>query len=178
LYIFNQSWISLTSREAIRASPRVCYILLSKSCDLPTPKIIWEVKKESLFKCMVFWTWQNEKKKAHESFKVFLSHQPPAKNHACMEKSRPGVTHAWRNRNGKPSMRAYICACGGETCQVAIDDKLCLPNCWRLFFLVLPKLDACQVEIASSWRCSNDSKKRMERVCSKKIALALILFLY
>jgi hypothetical protein len=29
-----------------RASPRVCYILLGKSCDLPTPKTIWGVKKK------------------------------------------------------------------------------------------------------------------------------------
>jgi hypothetical protein len=108
----------------LRASPRVCYILLSKSCDLSTLKTIWGVKKESLSKCLVFWTRQNEKKKAHKSFKVFLIHQPPARSHVCMEKSRPGVTHAWRNHDGKPSTRAYICACGGEICQVAIDAKL------------------------------------------------------
>jgi hypothetical protein len=112
---WSQSW---------RASSKVCYILLSKSCDLLTPKTIWGVKKEHLSKCLVFWTWQNEKKKAHKSFKVFLIHQPPARSHACMEKSRPGVTHAWKNRDGKPSTHAYICACRGEICQVAIDAKL------------------------------------------------------
>jgi hypothetical protein len=36
-----------------RASPRVCYILLGKSCDLPTPKTIWGVKKNSLEECAI-----------------------------------------------------------------------------------------------------------------------------
>jgi hypothetical protein len=30
-----------------------------------------------------------------------------------------------------------------------------LPNCWSLFFLVLPKLDGCQVCIPNCWSCSD-----------------------
>jgi hypothetical protein len=30
-----------------------------------------------------------------------------------------------------------------------------LPNCWRPIFLVLPKLDGCQVDLSNCWSCSN-----------------------
>jgi hypothetical protein len=30
-----------------------------------------------------------------------------------------------------------------------------LPNCWRPIFLVLPKLDGCQVDLPNCWSCSN-----------------------
>jgi hypothetical protein len=30
-----------------------------------------------------------------------------------------------------------------------------LPNCWRVIFLVLPKLDGCQVDLPNCWSCSN-----------------------
>jgi len=39
------------------ASPRVCQILLDKSCDLSTPKIICQVKKQSISKSLTFLTW-------------------------------------------------------------------------------------------------------------------------
>jgi hypothetical protein len=29
-----------------------------------------------------------------------------------------------------------------------------LPNCWRLIFLVLPKLDECQIDLTNCWSCS------------------------
>jgi hypothetical protein len=29
-----------------------------------------------------------------------------------------------------------------------------LPNCWRPIFLILPKLDGCQVGFPNSWSCS------------------------
>jgi hypothetical protein len=29
-----------------------------------------------------------------------------------------------------------------------------LPNCWRAFFLVLPNLDGCQVDLPNCWSCS------------------------
>jgi hypothetical protein len=29
-----------------------------------------------------------------------------------------------------------------------------LPNCWRLFSLILPKLDGCQVDLPNCWSCS------------------------
>jgi hypothetical protein len=41
----------ITSKEIqIRASPRVCQILLGKSCALPTSKKICQVKKEFISK--------------------------------------------------------------------------------------------------------------------------------
>jgi hypothetical protein len=33
-----------------------------------------------------------------------------------------------------------------------------MPNCWRPFFLVLPKNCGCQVDLANSWRCSKQAK--------------------
>jgi hypothetical protein len=32
-----------------------------------------------------------------------------------------------------------------------------LPNCWKLFFLVLPKLDGCQADLPNYWSCSTVS---------------------
>jgi hypothetical protein len=29
-----------------------------------------------------------------------------------------------------------------------------LSNCWRPIFLVLPKLDGCQVDLPNGWSCS------------------------
>jgi hypothetical protein len=29
-----------------------------------------------------------------------------------------------------------------------------LPNCWRPIFLVLPKLDRCQIDLPNCWSCS------------------------
>jgi hypothetical protein len=31
-----------------------------------------------------------------------------------------------------------------------------LTNCWRPIFLVLPKLDGCQVDLPNCWSCSSD----------------------
>jgi hypothetical protein len=65
------------------------------------------------------------------------------RSHACMEKSRWHAEYArvyLRVRRGDmPSYYSY---------------QIVLSNCWRLFFLILSKLDGCQVEIANSWRCS------------------------
>ena len=41
----------------VRASLGVCQILLDKSCDLPTLKIICQVKKQSISKSLIFLTW-------------------------------------------------------------------------------------------------------------------------
>ena len=46
----------------LRASPRVCQILLSKSCDLSTPKRFGKLKKEPLSKSLLFLTCQIEKR--------------------------------------------------------------------------------------------------------------------
>jgi hypothetical protein len=29
-----------------------------------------------------------------------------------------------------------------------------LPNCWRPIFLILPKLNGCQVDLPNYWSCS------------------------
>ena len=47
----------LSGKTQIRASPSVCQILLDKSCDLPTSKIICQVKKQCISKSLTFLTW-------------------------------------------------------------------------------------------------------------------------
>ena len=49
-------------RILLRASPKVCHILLDKSCDLPTLKTICQVKNSSISNSLLFRTWQNKKR--------------------------------------------------------------------------------------------------------------------
>ena len=61
---------------------------------------------------------------------------------------------AWRPRCQVLPERVYLRVEG-----VRFVKFLNLPrwmlNCWRLFFLDLPKKDGCQVEMPNSWRCSS-----------------------
>jgi hypothetical protein len=42
-----------------------------------------------------------------------------------------------------------------------------LPNCWRPFFLVLPKLDGCQVDLPNYWSCSKMSHGKSSYIIDK-----------
>jgi hypothetical protein len=42
-----------------------------------------------------------------------------------------------------------------------------LPNCWRPFFLVLPKLDGFQIDLPNCWSCSNVPNTQMVNTRSR-----------
>ena len=53
------------------------------------------------------------------------------------------------------SARAYIRVEGTEFVKFSKMSSW-LPNCWSLFFLVLPNFLGCQLHLANSWRCLSD----------------------
>jgi hypothetical protein len=52
------------------------------------------------------------------------------------------------------TIRARIYARG----KVSFAKFLFFPNCWRPIFLVLSKLDGCQVDLPNYWSCSYSHK--------------------
>jgi hypothetical protein len=38
-----------------------------------------------------------------------------------------------------------------------------MPNCWSIFFPVLPKIDGCQIDLANSWRCGKIIKGKKKK---------------
>ena len=95
----------------LRASPKVCHILFGKSCDLPTPKTICQVKKQFISNNLLFRTWQNEEKKDN-------------RQHANWEKT----LFSWSVRSmqaekgfAKPPLPScHICVVREGFCQVVI----------------------------------------------------------
>jgi hypothetical protein len=68
-----------------------------------------------------------------------------------------------------------------------------LPNCWRIIFLVLPKLYGCQVGLPNCWSCSKDPASTVHNphwllpllipawvlpTLLKTICLQVLIFLY
>jgi hypothetical protein len=51
------------------------------------------------------------------------------------------------------TIRALICAQRGEFCQVSIFAKLVCQTVGDHFFLVLSKLDGCQIDFSEFWSC-------------------------
>jgi hypothetical protein len=46
-----------------------------------------------------------------------------------------------------------------------------LPNYWRVIFLVLPKLDGCQIDLPNCWSCQNYRKQLDEKGEMKRLAM-------
>jgi hypothetical protein len=64
--------------------------------------------------------------------------------------NRPGS-----HRSGNPDpMATHIFAPGRGSDAKLLLMSSCFGNCWRLFFLVLPKLNGCQVVLLNCWSCS------------------------
>jgi hypothetical protein len=137
----------------IKACPRVCQILLDKSCVLPTFKNICQVKKSS---SPTVW---------HNSIASGIMRQTkfclcPSTSWKltlgillyCLFLFAP--SHLQGNADGNHDPRAHIYVRRGEFCQVSIFFQVGLPNYWRPIFLVLPKLDGCQVGLSNCWSCS------------------------
>ena len=119
----------------VRASPRVWQILLGKSSVLPTPKTIWQVKKDPLSKSLLFLTCQNQKIRPTSIFLIgpnIGSETMPSSDSLANLRPGGGILPTW------------------EICQVR------MPICWRRPFLVLPKIYCCQLDLPNSWRCSNN----------------------
>ena len=129
--------------DGLRASPKICHILLSKSCDLPTLKIICQVKNSSISNSLLFRTWRNEKKGNRQ--------------HASREKTlfSWSVCSMQAGRGfAKPfSKLPYMRGEGGflPSCHIL---PSCLPNCWRGVLSVLAKNQGCQLHSPNCWRCS------------------------
>jgi hypothetical protein len=66
--------------------------------------------------------------------------------------------HLEGNGDGNHDPRAHIYAQGGGFCQVSIFAKLICQTVGGQFFLVLPKLNGCQVGFPNYWSCSNNTE--------------------
>jgi hypothetical protein len=53
------------------------------------------------------------------------------------------------------TIRARIYARGEVSFAKFLFLQVVLPNCWRSIFLILPKLDGCQVDLTNCLSCSN-----------------------
>jgi hypothetical protein len=49
-----------------------------------------------------------------------------------------------------------------------------LPNCWRPIFLVLPKLDGCQIDLPNYWSCS----KRPSSIGGKSFGYSSVTYIF
>ena len=113
--------------DGLRASPKICHILLSKSCDLPTLKIICQVKNSSISNSLLFRTWQNKKSNSQ---------------HASREKTLfSWSVRSMQARRGFAKPFAKLPNMHGEggflsSCHIL---PSCLPNCWRGVLIVFAK---------------------------------------
>jgi hypothetical protein len=125
----------------VRASPRVCQNLLSKSCVFPTSKKLCKVKKRihlqhfgiihlpnpdltyirnPVRNKIIYVPFHLLKNLHQESFLFFISFSP---------------SHLEGNNDGNHDPRSHICAWGGEFCQISIFAKLICQTVGGQFFL-------------------------------------------
>jgi hypothetical protein len=141
------------------ASPRICQILLGKFCVLLTSKKICQVKKRVHLQQFGIIHLSNtdptyirnpERNKImfvpFHLLKTYL--RKKTFSNLYFFTLPPAGKRRWQSRSACAYMRMerwvlrsfYLCLFG-------------LPNCWRPIFLVLPKLNGCQVGPPNSWSC-------------------------
>jgi hypothetical protein len=142
----------------VGASPRVCQILLGKSCvlptykkmsskkspsptvwhiDLPNPDLIYIRNLREKHYVMLFHLLKSYIRNPEIETNLVLCPSTSCATEGCAADTR---AHMRAPKGGKPS--CYWC-------------QVVLPNCWRLIFHVLLKLDGCQAKIANCWSWSN-----------------------
>jgi hypothetical protein len=140
-----------------RASPRVYQILLGKSCVLPTFRKICKLKKRvhvqqfgiiHLSNPDLIYIRNPERNTIlfvpFHLLKTYIRN--PSLFFISFFTLPPRGKHRWQPRSARIYTRGEVNFAKFLFCQVD------LQNCWRLIFLVLPKLDG--VDLPNCWSCS------------------------
>jgi hypothetical protein len=144
----------------VRPSPRVCQILLGKSCVWPTFKNICQVKKIVHLQQfgiihlsnpdLIYIRIPERNKNLFAPFHLLKTYiRNPFLFFISFFTLPPRGKHRWQPR----SARTYIHV-GRWVLPSLYFCQVDLPNCWRPNFLVSPKLDGCQVGLSNCWSCS------------------------